>query len=135
MGTNALSPARITLDMTRRSLGRWAGCPEQFREDDSTPNPRVRRARATFDWIFRCRKTGKVTIAQFPNLSLGVFLVASLVGRVVHLTDTSRTLLDVVVGLSLAWWAVDEIIRGANPWRRFLGATVFTLLIVGHVPR
>jgi hypothetical protein len=22
------------------------------------------------------------------------------------------------------WWAVDEIVRGVNPWRRFLGAAV-----------
>jgi hypothetical protein len=26
------------------------------------------------------------------------------------------------VGVSaLAWWAVDEIMRGVNPWRRLLG--------------
>jgi hypothetical protein len=94
---------------------------------------RAGRIRSTFDWIFRNPKTGRVTFAQFPNLSLAIFLAASLVHRFVHLTDTPRTLLKVVVAVSLAWWAIDEIIRGVNPWRRFLGATILTVFIVGRV--
>jgi hypothetical protein len=66
-------------------------------------------------------------------LSLSIFLVASLIHRFVHLTGTPRTLLDVVVGVSLAWWAINEIILGVNPWRRFLGATILTVFIVGRV--
>jgi hypothetical protein len=97
------------------------------------PGPRVGRVRSAFDWTFRNRKTGRITFAQFPNLSLGAFLVASLVRRLVHLTSTSRTLINAVVAVSLGWWALDEIIRGVNPWRRFLGATVLTALIVGQV--
>ena len=100
---------------------------------DGVPEPRVGRVRFTFDWIFRNRRTGSLTFAQLPNLSLGVFLVASLVRRFVHLTDSPRAFLDVVVVASLAWWAVDEMIRGVNPWRRFLGAAVLAVLIVGRV--
>jgi hypothetical protein len=48
-------------------------------------------------------------------------------------TGTPRTLLDVVVAVSLGWWAVDEIIRGVNPWRRFLGAAGLVVLNVGSV--
>ena len=103
--------------------------------DDLTPKARVGRVRAAFDWTLRDRKTGKVTLAQFPNSSLGIFLVASLVWRSIRLTDTPRTLLDVVMGLSLAWWAADELIRGVNPWRRILGATVLTVLIVDRASR
>ena len=29
--------------------------------------------------------------------------------------------------------AIDEIIRGVNPWRRFLGASILTVFIVGRV--
>jgi hypothetical protein len=64
---------------------------------------------------------------------LALFLVASLVRRFVDPTGTPRTLLDVVVAVSLAWWAIDEIIRGVNPWRRFLGATILAVLIVERV--
>jgi hypothetical protein len=74
-----------------------------------------------------------MTFAQFPNLSLGAFLVASLVRRLVHLTGTPRTAIDALVAVTLGWWALDEIIRGVNPWRRFLGAAVLTALIVSQV--
>ncbi len=93
------------------------------------------RARAAFDWTFRSRVTGKVTIAQRPNLSLGLFLAGSLVRRLVHLTGAPRTSLDVAVAVSLSWWAADEIIRGVNPWRRGLGTGVLALLIAGLVSR
>jgi hypothetical protein len=98
-------------------------------------SPWADRIRSTFDWTFRSTKTGKVTIAQFPNWSLAIFLAASLVRRFVHLTDTPRTLVDVVAAASLAWWAIDEIIRGVNPWRRSLGAIILTCLILRRVPR
>ena len=29
------------------------------------------------DWLFRNRHTGRITIAQVPNVPLGLFLVAS----------------------------------------------------------
>src|SRR5213078_4645489 len=32
--------------------------------------------RRVFDWLFRDRRTGKVVIAQLPNLALSLFLVA-----------------------------------------------------------
>jgi len=30
--------------------------------------------------------------------------------------------------MALAWWAVDEVVRGVNPWRRCLGAGVLAFL-------
>jgi hypothetical protein len=103
--------------------------------DDPKPASRVGRVRSTVDWAFRNRKTGRLTVVQFPNVSLGVFLVASLVRHFVHPTDTPGALLEALVGISLAWWAIDEIVRGVNPWRRFLGAAVLTILIAGRVSR
>ena len=38
--------------------------------------------------------------------------------------------LRVVATVALSWWAVDEVIRGVNPWRRLLGAVVFAGLVV-----
>ncbi len=97
------------------------------------PEPQVGHFRSTFDWTFRNRKTGQLTFVQFPNLSLGIFLIASLFRRFLHLTDTPRVLLDALVGVSLAWWAIDEIVRGVNPWRRLLGTTVLTVFVAGRV--
>jgi hypothetical protein len=71
--------------------------------NDPVPRLRAGRIRSTFDWAFRNPETGKVTLAQFPNLSLAIFLVASLVRRFAHLTDTPHVLLDVVVAASLTW--------------------------------
>jgi hypothetical protein len=79
-------------------------------------------------WFFRNRKTGRITIAQFPNLALGLFLVAT-VGRWFLGGGRIHTALRVIAGGALIWWAADELIRGVNPWRRLLGAAVLTAQI------
>jgi hypothetical protein len=37
--------------------------------------------------------------------------------------------LQLVAALALGWWALDEIGRGVNPWRRLLGAVVLGGLV------
>jgi hypothetical protein len=81
-----------------------------------------------FDWVFRSRSTGRVTIAQRPNLSLSVFLVAAAVGYFVADDTRAHTVLAWVAEVSLAAWAVDEVVRGVNPWRRALGLGVCGLV-------
>ena len=76
------------------------------------------------DWLFRSRETGRITIAQMPNLPLWIFIVAAALRAVFDPTGGARTALDVVATGALVWWAVDEIARGVNPWRRILGAVV-----------
>jgi hypothetical protein len=73
------------------------------------------------DWWFRDRQTGETVIAQFPNPALWLFLATvavgafldggSVAGRTVRWTGTG----------ALAWWSLDEVVRGVNPWRRLLG--------------
>ncbi len=73
------------------------------------------------DWWFRDRTTGRIVVAQFPNLPLWIFAASAVVGWFVP--DHSGAG-DVVAGIGtagLAWWALDEVIRGVNPWRRVLG--------------
>ena len=36
---------------------------------------------------------------------------------------------------ALVWWAVGEIFRGVNPWRRMLGAAALAIVVVGLVGR
>lgn len=76
------------------------------------------------NWLFRSRETGRITIAQFPNAALWVFIVASILRRVLDPAGRVDDTLQVIATGALLWWATDELIRGVNPWRRILGAGV-----------
>lgn len=108
-------------------------------EDPPPPTPRpapaARRLPQPFEWLFRDRTTGGVTIAQVPNAPLWIFLAATAVRVVAEPDDGVRTALDAVAGLALAWWAIDEVVRGANPWRRLLGAAVLVVAGLGWLAR
>jgi len=82
-------------------------------------------------WWFRSRETGRITVAQFPNLSLGIYLVAWATRKVLDPTGALDTALGVIAGAALLWWALDEIIRGVNPFRRVLGAAVLGWMVAG----
>jgi hypothetical protein len=83
-----------------------------------------RRLTAAVDWLLRSRTTGRITIAQAPNLPLGLFLAAVAARWLLTPDGWSATGLDVVATGGLVWWAGDELLRGVNPWRRLLGAAV-----------
>ena len=86
-----------------------------------------------FDWMFRNRRTGAVTIVQFPNLPLWLFIAGSLVLRLADLHGTTRAIVVVVTTASLAIWAFLEVVLGVNPWRRILGAVVLAGTVYGVV--
>ncbi len=83
------------------------------------------------DWAFKSRVTGRLVIAQFPNLSLSLYLATKaldwILSRDTEIDVVSRhpTSLMLAVrclgAILLTWWALDELIRGVNPWRRLLG--------------
>jgi hypothetical protein len=83
------------------------------------------------DWLFRDRRTGRITIAQVPNAPLIVFLVATGVRWVVHPSGTGGTVVRVTGAVALVVWAGDEVLRGVNPWRRLLGGVVLAVTVVG----
>lgn len=67
---------------------------------------------------------GELTLAQWPNPALAVWLVAVVVGWTGVLgVDRTATLAGVGRG-ALVVWALDELVRGASPFRRLLGAVV-----------
>ncbi|MGT2487652.1 hypothetical protein ACU4GA_20530 [Methylobacterium oryzae CBMB20] len=78
--------------------------------------------------MFRDRTTGAITVAQWPNLPLWLFAGLSLAAwlaqdraKLASWLPTSS--LSFGADVALTWWAVDELVRGVNPWRRILGAT------------
>lgn len=95
---------------------------------DRAGKPATRTPRGLVDWIFRDRKTGRIVIAQFPNIPLAVWIVATVLGLVTH--GTIHTIVRILGSLALAIWAGTEIISSVNPWRRFLGAAVLVGLAV-----
>lgn len=65
-----------------------------------------------------------MTLAQWPNPALAVWLVAVFVSWTGMLgAARSATLAGVGRG-ALVVWALDELVRGASPFRRLLGAVV-----------
>ena len=80
--------------------------------------------RGVIDWLFRSRTTGKLVIVQFPNVPLWIFFVGTALLWLLDPTGTLRGGLRAVTTAALVWWAVDEVVRGVNPWRRFLGSVV-----------
>lgn len=85
------------------------------------------------DWLFRNRETGRLTIGQPPNLSLAIFLAATVARWVFDPAGGVRATLVAVGRLALVWWSVDEIVRGVNPWRRILGGLVLVGTLAGLV--
>jgi hypothetical protein len=85
--------------------------------------------RGFIDWAFRDRRTGAIVIGQWPNAPLWLFVAASVAEWLLQVVAPGLPVwlfagLRIVALLALAAWAVDEIVRGVNPWRRFLGGAV-----------
>lgn len=70
--------------------------------------------------MFGNRRTGGFTIVQFPNIALGLFITTVVLRRILS-TGPARTTVEWTGVTALGWWALDEVVRGVNPWRRLLG--------------
>jgi len=77
---------------------------------------------AIFEWWFRNRKTGEITVGQPPNALLAVFGVTRLASRVLRPSGNGAVAVEIVGAAALAMWGADELVRGVNPWRRAVGA-------------
>ncbi|MCW2599675.1 MAG: conserved rane protein of unknown function [Frankiales bacterium] len=85
----------------------------------------------SFDWTFRSRATGRITIAQAPNVSLVLFLVLRFAQALAAPSSTVHDVLHWAGDAALAWWALHEVLVGVNPFRRLLGGAVLAYLLVG----
>ncbi|HVB91590.1 MAG TPA: hypothetical protein VND70_05765 [Acidimicrobiales bacterium] len=65
-----------------------------------------------------------MTVAQWPNVSLSIFIVLSVVLHFLQPRGGTETVLRVLADVAILVWAVDELVRGVNPFRRILGLVV-----------
>jgi hypothetical protein len=82
-------------------------------------------------WAFDNRRTGAITVAQWPNVPLSIFIVAGIVLRLAHPSGSAHAAWNVVADVSILAWALDEVVRGVNPFRRMLGVVVGGAVIAG----
>lgn len=112
---------------------------------DGPPRGTVRRA---LEWLFVNRSTGRITIGQFPNWSLALFIVAAVLAWLLPVLSASSgfagtpasvvaSALGRAAGLvatgAISWWGLEELFLGVNPMRRLLGAVVLAVVVGGAV--
>ena len=87
-------------------------------------------SRNLLSWLFEDRRTCRIVVAQWPNILLWVWIAASAVNWLAHPGGRWGSALSVTGTVALAFWAIDEILRGVNPWRRIFGAGVLTFVAI-----
>ncbi|HJQ07503.1 MAG TPA: hypothetical protein VJ872_18785 [Nocardioides sp.] len=85
----------------------------------STPQ---RSRLSSASWWFRS-KDGRLAVAQPPNPALAVWFAALVLGTLPLAPSHATTVTGIQRG-ALVVWALDEVVRGASPFRRVLGALV-----------
>jgi hypothetical protein len=97
------------------------------------PEPEPGPVARALTWLLRNRRTGGITVAQWPNLPLGTFAAAEVAQRFVRSGGRAASALRVVAVVALLLWAALEITRGVNPFRRILGGAVAVATIAALV--
>ena len=95
----------------------------------TTDSPFARLSSAS--WWFRS-PDGRLTLWQLPNPALCVWLVTLVLGRF-DLSAAHATAVDGVRHGALLVWALDEVVRGASPFRRLLGAVILAAQLASLV--
>src|ERR1019366_6723668 len=106
-------------------------------ESGPTASPHASRAvaRRFVRWMFLDQRSDRYVAAQWPNVSLWTFIVASALMRLVHRHGYFASTLQTVSVVALVAWALDEIVRGVNPFRRTLGTAVLIVTVVNLAVR
>jgi hypothetical protein len=78
-------------------------------------------------------RNGDLALAMWPNPALVVWL-ATVVVRLTGVVASERAdLLNSIGQGALVVWSLDELVRGASPARRVLGAVVLAVQLVAVV--
>jgi hypothetical protein len=94
--------------------------------------PLSHRLRST-SWWFRS-SDGPLTLWQWPNPAVCVCLVTLVLGWL-DLSAAHATAVDGIRHGALLVWSLDEVVRGASPFRRTLGAVILVVQLATLVPR
>ena len=87
--------------------------------------------RSSVSWWFRS-SDGHLTLWQWPNPALSVWMVTLVLGRF-DLSAAHATAVDGIRHGALLVWALDEVVRGTSPFRRTLGAVILTAQLASLV--
>jgi hypothetical protein len=79
--------------------------------------------RRLLQWFVRDHRTGRIVLVQVPNPALGVWALTAVAVWTGLFAERAAELRWIGAGALIAW-AADELIRGASPARRLLGAVV-----------
>jgi hypothetical protein len=82
-------------------------------------------------WTFVNRRTGGITVAQWPNVALSVFIALAIAQRLNIAKGTPQTSLRRISVVAILVWAAGELVHGVNPFRRVLGLGVLLATISG----
>lgn len=83
-----------------------------------------------WNWMFRSRQTGQISIVESPNVLLSLWLATVVLRWTLRPSGVLADVVHVVGSGALVLWAVDELVRGLNPFRRALGVAVVCLEFV-----
>lgn len=87
--------------------------------------------RGTAAWWFRS-PDGRLVLAQWPNPAIVVWMVTVVLGWFDLSADHATAVENIGRGALLVW-ALDELVRGAAPFRRVLGAVVLAFQLAAVV--
>ena len=86
-------------------------------------------------WWFTSRSTGRITVVQRPNLLLVLYVVAVVSEHLLHGHHPAARVAGDLGSAAIVLWALDEMARGVNPWRRLLGSVVLVVSVVSLLRR
>ena len=87
------------------------------------------------DWYFTDRRTGRFLVMHFPNVPILLWMGTVVARQLVESGSDAHVLLEWAGSITLGWWAVDELVRGVNPWRRTMGIGGCIVVVMGVVER
>jgi hypothetical protein len=86
-----------------------------------------------FDWLFRSRDNGRITIIQWPNFLLWIVIGCDVGAALWHPSGVTGGIVHWTGRGAISVWSLDEIGRGANPFRRALGIVVLARTVIAIV--
>ena len=92
-------------------------------------DPLIGATRRALFWLFRNRRTGQLTVWEWPNIPLTTYLIATGIDIVFRPHPPLGAAVVTVASIALVVWALLEIALGVNPFRRGLGTVVLTLVV------